>query len=39
MKYLDDMNYELVEGYDFEMYYSDFGKFHEEIWIRVIPKD
>lgn len=32
-------DYDLVPGYDFEMYYSDFkGKFYEEIWLRVTPK-
>lgn len=37
--WLPTANYEIVDGYDFEMYYSDFdGKFHEETWIRVIPK-
>lgn len=36
--WLPTANYELVEGYDFEMYYSDFDKYREEIWIRVDPK-
>lgn len=32
--------YELVQGYEFEIYYSDHeGKYHEELWYRVIPKE
>lgn len=39
-EWLPTANYEFVEGYDFEMYYSDSqGKYYEEAWIRVIPKN
>lgn len=35
-------NYEIVEGYEFEMYYSTFNgssyENYEEVWYRVIPK-
>ncbi|MGG7165347.1 AraC family transcriptional regulator [Clostridium ihumii] len=38
--WLPTSNYELVEGYEFEMYYSDFnGKCYEETWVRVVPKN
>lgn len=38
--WLPTANYKVDEGYDFEMYYSDSnGKYHEEIWIRVISKE
>lgn len=31
--------YELIQGYEFEIYYSDHkGKYYEELWFRVIPK-
>lgn len=37
--WLPTANYEIEEGYEFEMYYSDAnGKFYENIWCRVIPK-
>lgn len=37
--WLPTANYELVEGYDFEMYYDGLsGKCYEEAWYRVIPK-
>ncbi len=37
--WLPTANYEIVEGYDFEMYYSDSnGKCYEETWVRVVPK-
>lgn len=37
--WLPTANYELVEGYEFEMYYCDFnGKCYEEAWVRVVPK-
>lgn len=39
-EWLPTSGYQLVEGYDFEMYYSDFkGKFYEEIWIRVVKSN
>lgn len=37
--WLPTANYELVDGYEFEMYYSDStGKCYEESWVRVLPK-
>lgn len=31
--------YELIQGYEFEIYYLDHqGKYYEELWFRVIPK-
>ncbi len=38
--WLPTANYELVEGYEFEMYYTDSNsKSYEEAWIRVKPKN
>lgn len=38
-EWLPTANYELISGFEFEMYYSDFnGKYYEEIWYRVTPK-
>lgn len=36
--WLPTANYEIVDGYEFEMYYSEAGEFYEEIWIRVNSK-
>ncbi len=37
--WLPTSNYDLVPGYEFEMYYHTFdGKCYEEAWYRVIPK-
>lgn len=39
-EWISTANYELVDGYEFEMYYSDLnGKCYEEVWYRVIPKN
>ena len=37
-EWLPTSSYELVEGYEFEMYYEKDGKYYEEVWIRVVPK-
>lgn len=37
--WLPTASYEVIEGYEFEMYYTDMnGKCYEETWLRVIPK-
>lgn len=36
--WLPTANYDMVDGYDFEMYYSMEGRCYEEVWCRVTPK-
>lgn len=37
--WLPTANFEKLDGFEFEMYYADGnGKYHEETWIRVVPK-
>ena len=39
-EWLPTADYEIVEGYEFEMYYTaPEGKYYEETWVRVIPKN
>lgn len=38
-EWLPTADYEIVEGFDFEMYYTtQEGKYYEETWGRVVPK-
>lgn len=38
-EWLPTAAYELIQGYEFEIYYSQHqGKYYEELWFRVIPK-
>ncbi len=38
-EWLPTANYEMIDGYDFEMYYTDKeGRFYEEVWFRVRRK-
>lgn len=38
--WLPTADYVIDEGYEFEMYYSDFqGRYYEEAWYRILPKN
>ena len=38
-EWLPTAYYEIVEGFEFEMYYTaSKEKYYEEIWVRVLPK-
>lgn len=38
-EWLPTADYEIVEGFEFEMYYTaPEGKYYEETWVRVVPK-